>query len=156
MRDDIQDHVRELEAKLANQKARLTQYAKMVDAGIAAVDKAQRAANLTATPGPGDVRETPEPQKRTATLDPAVLKDLKQRLEAGAHGFVENPEEKYEQYKADWEKRQPEQEKLLNPLEWAMRQVTAYVVDIMPQELRSAKHRRTDTDAAAGGAGVAK
>ena len=63
---------------------------------------------------------------------------------------------KYELYKADWEKRQPEQENLLNPLEWAMRQVTAYVVDIMPEELRSAKHRRTDTDAAAGGAGVAK
>ena len=145
--------MKELEAKLVNQKARLTQYAKMVDAGKAAVEKAHRAADLMPQ-NPGDVKEPPEPHQRNIALDPEVLKDLKGRLDAGAHGVAEDPAAKYTQSKADWEKRQPDQEKLLTPVEWAMQQVTAYVVDIMPEELKPTKHRRRGAEAAAGGAGV--
>ena len=56
MRDDIEEHVKDLKAKLANQKDKLLKSAKLVQAGIATFEKAQKAANLVGDKNPGGIQ----------------------------------------------------------------------------------------------------
>ena len=142
MRNDIEEHVKELEARLANQKDRLDKSNKLVQAGIMAVEKAQRAANLSGDQkNPGDIQTPPEPQRKFGGIEPAQINELLEKLQAGAHGFITDPDARYKEYTENWELRRPEAEKLMTPVEWAMTQVAAYVVDMLPHE-RPAKHMR--------------
>ena len=108
MREDIEEHVKDVEAKLANQKDKLLKSAKLVQAGIATVEKAQKAANLVADKNPGGIQ--------VVGMEPGHSKELLDKLQAGGCRFIADPDTRFGECKANWEEqRKPDAENPMTP-----------------------------------------
>ena len=85
-------------------KAKLNEQEEMPGLCKLAVERAQTQIEKSKRPrGPGEVIFPPEPHNQgeatgAKTQAEVVLKDLHLRLQAGAHAFIQNPDEEYNDY----------------------------------------------------------
>ena len=62
-----------------------------------------------------------------------MLEDLRARLQAGARGFIQNPDE-YKEYADSWDLQEPEKRgPRQQPAEWMMRRIAAHVNNILAE-----------------------
>ena len=74
-----------------------------------------------------------------------VLEDLHLRLQAGAHGFIKNPDEEYNEYVDTWELQGPATRgQKQQPAEWVMRRIATHVNDIITEKQIPQKKSRAD------------